>query len=134
MEERLNLSPKRVIVAILWTIGLIIFEVNTIAFFKGYYDATWKVAVAIIVGTIAYMYISMFGIAGIYLFICGLINKESKKEYINAGLCLAATATVLTMAMYLHFRESSAGMCVLIAAIITAIITAVSFVRCFRFE
>ena len=128
-ENYWGIDPKRVVIVILWLIGLIVFEFCTVPFFQGYYDAGWKVGIAITVGTLAYVYISMFGMGGCYLILIGLLNDEYKKELISGGLCLLATATVLGMAMYLHFNKSSLGTFIVVVAIVIAVASGINVLR-----
>ena len=131
-ENGFSISPKRVIVAIIWTIGLFAFEFKAINFLSGYCDARWKVAIAITVGTLAYIYTSMFAIAGVYLFIKGLVAH--KKGYIYGGLALVSIAIVISTLLYLLFDVSSVAVMILAVAGFIAVFTTIRIICYFRKE
>lgn len=97
-------SKKRTIIILAVFASSIIFEILMVQYLNSYFDATYKVVIAAIISYILYLYIIVFGAAGVYCLILSLLHKE---DNIFFSMWLILVAVIIALGMFCYFSRNT---------------------------
>lgn len=101
MEEY---SKKRTIIILVAFASSVIFEILMVRYLNSYFDATYKVVIAAIISYILYLYIIVFGAAGVYCLILSFLHEE---DNIFFSMWLIVVAIIIALGMFCYFSRNT---------------------------